>query len=82
MALHHLAARRSWGPSGSHWWLLGGSEDPWLCVTDFGQVCLCQSRYEAQEKLVNSGMYVNWSQSRNRLVDDRLGFTSRPFHSF
>ncbi len=22
------AARRSWGPSGSHPWLLGGSEDP------------------------------------------------------
>jgi hypothetical protein len=40
MALHHLVARRSWGPSGSHPWLLGGSEDPWLCVPDFGQVCL------------------------------------------
>ena len=28
------------GPSGSHPWLLKGSEDPWLCVPDFGQVCL------------------------------------------
>ncbi len=32
------ATRRSWGPSGSHPWLLGGSEDPGLSVPDFGQV--------------------------------------------
>ena len=36
------AARRSWGPSRGIPWLLGGSEDPWLCVPDFGQVCLCR----------------------------------------
>jgi len=36
----------------------GGSEDPWLCVADFGQLCLCQNKYDAQEKSVNSGMYL------------------------
>jgi hypothetical protein len=30
------------GPSASQGRPLGGSEDPWLCVTDFGQVCLYQ----------------------------------------
>ena len=34
------AARRSWGPSGSHPWLLGGSEDPWLSVPAFRRVWL------------------------------------------
>jgi len=28
------------GPAGSYLWLPGGSEDPWLCVADFDQVCL------------------------------------------
>ncbi len=32
------AARRSWGPSGSLPWLLGGSEDPWLSVPVFRRV--------------------------------------------
>ncbi len=35
------AARRSWGPSGSLPWLLGGSEDPWLSVPVFWRVWLC-----------------------------------------
>ena len=39
--------------------LLGGSEDPWLCVADFGQVCLCRLTYLAQlEQAVNSGIYL------------------------
>ena len=33
------AARRSWGPSRRSGLRRGGSEDPWLCVPDFGQVC-------------------------------------------
>ena len=32
------AARRSWGPSRSLPWLLGGSEDPWLSVPVFRRV--------------------------------------------
>jgi len=36
----------------------GGSEDPWLCVTDFGQYCLCQDNCAPLRKLVNSGMYI------------------------
>ncbi len=37
-----MAARRSCGPSGSHPWLLGGSEDPWLSVPVFRRVWLCR----------------------------------------
>jgi len=36
------AAWRSWGPSGSRPWLLGGSEDPWLSVAAFWRVWLCR----------------------------------------
>ena len=46
------------GPSGSHGWLLGGSEDPWLCVSDFGQVCLYRNNSRTRGKLVNSGIYL------------------------
>jgi len=34
------------------------NEDPWLCVPDFGQVCLSQTNYEPLESAVNSGMYL------------------------
>jgi hypothetical protein len=30
------------GPSGSHPWLLGGSEDPWFSVPVFRRVWLCR----------------------------------------
>ncbi len=35
-------AWRSWDPSGSLPWLLGGSEDPWLSVPVFRRVWLCR----------------------------------------
>jgi hypothetical protein len=41
----NAAARRSWGPSGSHPWLLGGSEDPWLSVPVFRRVWLNSFNY-------------------------------------
>ena len=37
------------------------SEDPWLCVSDFGQICLCRqylSFMRRQENGVNSGLYL------------------------
>ena len=38
----------------------GGSEDPWLCVADFGQVCLYRKRDSAPPACgVNSGMYLS-----------------------
>src|SRR5210317_2129613 len=41
----------------SHSWLLIGGEDPWLCVTDFGQVCLYQQTHcPTRADVVNSGM--------------------------
>ena len=55
------AARRSWGPSGSRPWLLGGSEDPWLCVPEFLQVCPClllESRMLDWRNAVNPGKYI------------------------
>jgi hypothetical protein len=37
----------------------GGSEDPWLCVSDFGQVCPYRWKdYGRSGKPVNSGKYV------------------------
>ncbi len=36
----HFGSPAISGPSGSHPWLLKGSEDPWLSVPDFGQVWL------------------------------------------
>ncbi len=33
------------GPSGSHPWLLGGSEDPWHSVPDFSRVWLYSFNY-------------------------------------
>jgi len=57
MALRYSVARQSWGPSGSLRWLLGGSEDPWHCVSDFGQVCLYHNAdCPTIAKVVNSGM--------------------------
>ena len=42
-----------------------GSEDPWLCVPDFGQVCLSRKSDSAPAMPdVNSGKYLNWSQSK------------------
>ena len=47
------------GPSGSRWWLLGGSEDPWLCVPSFGWVCLSQpANNHIWSRNVNYGMYL------------------------
>jgi hypothetical protein len=54
------------GPSGSHPWLLGGSEDPWHCVPDFRQVCLCRMylRFIHLRRIgVNSEKYLNWTWS-------------------
>ena len=43
----------------------GGSEDPWLCVPDFGQICLFPiATFGSIEQPVNSGMYLNLSQSK------------------
>ena len=47
------------GSFGSGRWLLGGSEDPWLCVSSFGWICLYRSNYEARGRTVNSGLYLS-----------------------
>jgi len=37
----------------------GGSEDPWLCVADFGQLCLSRlTSVWRNGKVVNSGIYL------------------------
>ena len=39
--------------------LLRGGEDPWLCVTDFSQICLFRHKnFLTEEKAVNSGLYL------------------------
>ena len=53
-----LVARLSLGPSWRSRMRRGGGEDPWLCVPDFGQVCLYRINYELEENAVNSGMYL------------------------
>jgi hypothetical protein len=53
------AARRSWGPSWRSRMRRGGSEDPWLCVPDFRQVCLYRkTHHSTMEDFVNSGLYL------------------------
>ena len=47
------------GPSGSLGRLLGGSEDPRLCVSGFRQICLLRETYLPMAGiLVNSEMYI------------------------
>jgi hypothetical protein len=37
----------------------GGSEDPWLCVSDFRQICLYRNAYPpTTEDFVNSGFFL------------------------
>ena len=47
------------GPSGSGLKLLGGGEDPWLCVSSFCGICLYRDKYAVYRSAVNSGMYLS-----------------------
>jgi hypothetical protein len=51
-----------------------GSEDPWLCVPDFGQVCLYRNKNcPPQECCVNSEMYLGKlaEELRNAIFHDQ-----------
>ncbi len=40
----------------------GGGEDPWLCVSEFAQICLCRlENCDSWGSPVNSGMYLAMS---------------------
>ena len=68
-----LAARRSWGPSGSGRRLLGGSEDPWLCVSVFRQICLLLR--------VCGGARIAFQCGKLRKTDRLKGVSSRNISS-
>ena len=72
------ATRRSWGPSWRRRRRREGSEDPWLCVASFCWLCLYREWDSAPlADVVNSGMYLNWSQSKADYLRPRSGRQQR-----
>ena len=69
------AARLSWVSSDER---RGGSEDPWLCVTSFGWICLYRNvNYPAIAILVNSGMCLLMAPLGQLVFVDRRLISNR-----